>query len=318
MGELSIGKVIAMNDDVSTTESNDPMSRDTAAAEPEDPMAPSSPEPADEGGDDGGGAGMLGPIEIPSTSRLLVGLGGAVMALSTLFSWVELGSDSFPNIAGVGTSTIGIGFVVFLVGLSLMLRSKSVVATLGLALGAFAITLIFIVTRTGSVTLGIGAWLGLAGTAVAVLGALLLAFESSDRTSLEFLPMPAALGAVLAVVASFWFDWIFSSGSYLLGGSDGEEPLNGLDPDVLFGFPILILGSIALVLMVELITVPRVVLEGRRQWLLTSCQAAGIAIAVIAGSNIVGMMMIGLFVFGSGPLVALVGGVMLTRSIKQA
>ncbi|WP_419849302.1 hypothetical protein [Candidatus Poriferisocius sp.] len=308
-----------MSDDAFTTESDQPMSEDTAAEEPEEPMAQGSPEAADEDGGNGGGNGMLGPIEIPSTSRMLVGLGGAVMALSTLFSWVELGSDSFPNIAGVGTSTIGVGLVVFLVGLSFLLRSKSVAATLGMALGAFAITLIFIVVSgTDNDALGIGAWIGLAGTAVAVLGALLLAFESSDRPELEFVPMPAALGAALAVVASFWIDWMLSFGSYLWYGLDEEGPLNGLDPDVLFGVPILILGGIALVLIVELVTVPRMVFEGRRQVLLAICRTAGIAITVIAGANVAGMVMLGLFIFGSGPLVALVGGIMLTRSIREA
>ena len=295
-----------MNDDVPTTESDEPMSEDSAAEEPEEPMAVSAPEAPDDGGDDGGITGMLGSIEIPSTGRLLVGAGGAVMALSTLLSWLKVGQDSFPNIPGVGASTFGVGLAVFLVGLSLLLRCKSVAATLGMALGAFAITLIFIVLiGTDSGALGFGAWLGLAGAAVAVLGALQLAYESSDRPTLEFRPMPAALGAALAVVASFWLRWI-------------EGPLNGLDSDVLFGLPILILGGIALVLTVELMSVPRMVLEGRRQALLMIAQAAGVAITVIAGSNVLASTVLGNNAFGSAPLVALVGGIMITRSIREA
>ena len=298
-----------MTDDAFTTRSDEPMSEDTAAQEPEVPIAPSPPEAADAGGDDGGGTGMLGPLEIPSTSRLLVGLGGGVMALSTLLSWLKAGQDSFPNNAGVGLSTFGVGLVVFLVGLSLLLRSKSVAATLGMALGAFAITLIFIVLiGTDSQILGFGAWLGLAGSAVAVLGALQLAIESKDRPDLEFHPLPAALGATLAVVASFWLDWVGGS----VSGSVG-----GLDSDVLFGLPILILAGIALVFAVELISVPQMVMEGRRQALLMVSQAAGIAVVVIAGSNVLAMAF-GNDAFGSGPLVALVGGIMLTRSIKEA
>lgn len=294
-----------MNDDVSTTESDEPMPEDYASKEPEEPMAESAPEAPDDGGGDGGGAGMLGSIEIPSTGRLLVGAGGAVMALSTLLSWLKAGPDSFPNIAGVGMSTLGVGLVVFLVGLSLLLRCKSVGATLGMALGAFAITLIFIVLiGTDSDFLGFGVWLGLAGTAVAVLGALQLAYESNDRPTLEFRPMPAALGAALAVVASFWLDWV-------------SGPINGLDSDVLFGLPILILAGIALVLTVELMSVPRMVLEGRRQALLVIAQTAGVAITVIAGSNVLATV-IGNDAFGSGPLVALVGGIMITRSIREA
>ena len=294
-----------MNDDVSTTESDQPMSEDSAAGEPEEPMVDASPEAADEGGEDGGGAGMLGEIEIPSTGRLLVGVGGAVMAVSTLLSWLKVGQDSFPNVTGVGVSTIGVGLAVFLVGLSLLLRRKSVGATLGMALGAFAITLIFIVLiGTDRNILGFGVWLGLAGTAVAVLGALQTAYESNDQPTLELLPMQAALGAALAVVASFWLDWV-------------EGPINGLDLDVLFGLPVLILGGLALVLTVELLSIPLLVLGGRRQALLTISQAAGVAITVIAGSNVLAVAVLGSSAFGSAPIVALVGGIMLTRSIRQ-
>ncbi len=294
-----------MSDDAFTTQSNQPMSEDTAAQGPEEPIVDSSPEAADAGGDDGSGSGMLGPIEIPSTSRLLVGLGGAVMALSALLSWLKTGPDSFPNTSGIGASTFGVGLTVFLVGLSFVLRSKSVAGTLGTALGAFAISLIFIVLiGADNELLGIGAWVGLAGASVAVLGALQLAYESEDRPDLEFHPLPGALGSSLAVVASFWLDWV-------------AGPINGLDSDVLFGLPVLILGGLALVLIVELISVPRMVMEGRRQALLTVSRAAGVAIVVIAGSNVLGMVF-GNDAFGSGPLVALVGGIMLTRSIKEA
>lgn len=294
-----------MTDDVFTTRSDEPASQDPAAQEPEEPIAPSSPEAADVGGDDGGGTGMLGAIEIPSTGRLLVGLGGAVMALSALLSWLKTGPDSFPNTTGIGDSTFGVGLAVFLVGLSLLLRSRSVAATLGMSLGAFAIALIFIVLiGTDSHLLGVGAWVGMAGAAVAVLGALQLGYESDDRPDLEFHPLPGALGSALAVVASFWLDWV-------------AGPISGLDSDVLFGLPVLILGGLALVLIVELISVPRMVMEGRRQVLLTASRVAGVAIVVIAGSNVLGMLF-GNDAFGAAPIVALVGGIMLTRSIKEA
>lgn len=303
-----------MSDDTLTTRSDEPVLEDTAAQESEEPIAPSSSETADAGGDEGGGVGMLGPLEIPSMGRILVGLGGGAMVLSTLLSWIKAGPDSFPNVAGVGTSAYGVGLVVFLVGLSLLLRSKSVAATLGMALGAFAVTLISIVLiGTDSRLLGFGSWLGLAGTAVAVLGALQLAFESSDRPNLDLHPMPAALGAVLVIVASFWLDWV---GDAFIG--EGSNPVNGLDSDVLFGFPVLILGGIALVFLVELISVPRMVIEGRRQALLMIAQAAGIGIVVIAGSNVLTNTVLGYEFFGSAPIVALVGGIMLVRSIKEA
>ena len=322
-----------MNDDASTTEADQPMSEDTAAEEPEQPIADSAHAAADEGGDDGDGNGMLGPIELPSTSRLLVGLGGAVMALSTLFSWIELGSDSFPNVSGIGTSTFGVGLTVFLVGLALLVRAKSAAATLGMSLGAFAINLIFIlIVGADAPLLGFGAWLGLAGCSVAVLGALVFAYEQEEAPTLDVHPVAGALGAVLAVVASFWLDW--TRGNYDIA------PLSGVDTDLKFGIPVLILGGIALVLLVELLTpwrsdgssksstgialvllvdlltFPRMVI--RRQVLLMICQTAGIAIVVIAGSNVLAKMMLSPEIFGSAPIVALVGGIMLTRSIRQA
>ncbi|MYH95557.1 MAG: hypothetical protein F4129_03505 [Acidimicrobiia bacterium] len=309
-----------MSDDAFTTGSDEPMSEDTAAEEPEEPMVEGSPEAAEAGGDDGGGNGMLGPIELPSTGRLLVGLGGAVMALSTLFSWVEIGADSFPNIAAVGDSTIGIGLTVFLVGLSLLLRHKSMAATLGLALGAFGATLTLImVIGTDNPVLGFGAWLGLVAAAVAVLGALLLAYESDERPTMDFHPMAGALGAALAIAATILLDWALAAAYFLNGGNPRiGEVANGLDSDILFGLPVLILGGIALVFIVELISVPRMVLEGRRQILLMITQTAGVAIVVIAGSNVLGSALLGFRSFGSGPLVALVGGILLTRSIKEA
>lgn len=300
-----------MNADVFAAGSDKPMSEDAAAEEPEEPMVEGSPEAADADGDVGDGAGMLGPLEIPSMGRILVGLGGAAMVLSTLFSWIELGSDSFPNVSGVGSSTIGVGLTVFLVGLSLLVRAKSVAATLGMSLGAFAITLIFVlIVGIDAPLLGLGAWFGLAGCSVAVLGALISAYEQEEAPTLEIHSAAGALGAVLAVVASFWLDWTRSGYDVL--------PLSGVDTDLKFGIPVLILGGIALVLIVDLLTVPRMVLEGRRQWLLTVCQTAGIGVVVIAGSNVLAMAVLGYEGFGSAPIVALAGGIMLTRSIKEA
>ena len=308
-----------MSDDVFTTGSDEAASEDTAPQEPEEPMAGSFPDAADAGGDDGGGLGMLGPIEIPSTSRLLVGLGGAVMALSTLLSWVEVNLQGFPNVAGAGFTTRGVGLAVLLVGLAFLLRRMAAGITLGMALGAFGATLIFIVlVGTGSGRLGAGAWVGLIGAAIALLGALLTTFESDDRPGLEFHPMPAAAGAVLAVIASFWLDWVPNPGSWIAGHDRMGYSLSGVDMAVLFGLPVLILGGIALIFTVDLVSVPRKVLEGRRQALLLICQVAGIAIVVIAGSNALNGAFFGFTSFGSAPIVALVGGIMLTRSIKEA
>ncbi len=303
-----------MNDDVSTTASDEPTTEDAPAEALE-------VEAVSESTDDGGGetnTGMRISFEVPSAGRLLVGLGGAIMALSTLFSWWELGNDSFPNIAGVGQSTLGVGLAVLLVGLVLLLKPKSVGATLGLTLGGFAITLIYIfLVGPRHDYLGRGAWIGLAGTVLAVLGALFQALESRERPTLDCRPGPAALGAVLAVVASFWLDWMLEP-PLPWGRVDTTGPLNGLDMDVLFGLPILILGAVALVCVAELVSIPGRQEGAGRSVLLGLSQAAGIAITVIAGSNVLGMVMMGRFGFGSAPLVALVGGVMLIRSIREA
>ncbi len=308
-----------MNDDVSTTESDQPMSDNSAAEEPEEPMAGGESEPAAEKGENGGGPGKLGSFKNLLTGGMLVRVGGAIMAIAALFSWLEVGNDSFPNVAGVGTTTFGVGLTVFVLGLSLFLRPWSVAVTLGTTLGAIGITLVFIsIVGTSGGELAIGAWIGLAGSGIALIGALQVAAKSDKKPTLDVRLMPVALGAALAVVASFWLDWMLNFGLYIFSGSESSEPLNGLHPDVLFGVPILILGGIVLLACTELTAIPLITSEGRRQVLLLVCQIAGIAITVIAGSNVVGMMLLGLFVFGSGPLVALVGGLLMIRSIREA
>ncbi|WP_419930121.1 hypothetical protein [Candidatus Poriferisocius sp.] len=307
-----------MSDDAFTTRSEEPASQDFADQEPEDAMAEGSPEAADAGGDDGGGTGMLGPLELPSTGRMFVVVGGAAMALSTLLSWLEVGNDSFPNIAGVGVSTFGVGTIVFLAGLLLVLRRLTSGVAMGIALGALGSTLVYITIVGLDNGLAAGVWVGLAGSAIAVLGALILVFEEEDRPQLQLRPSAAALGAALAVVASFWLDWVLNSSALIANRRTGEEAFNGLHSEVLFGFPILILGGIVLVLLTELTTMQTPFAKDRQQWIYLMIQMAGVAIAVTAGSNVVGLMMLGVFAFGSGPLVALVGGVIITRSIKEA
>ena len=294
------------------------MPGDISAEEPEELIADSSAETADEGSNGGGSTGILGSLEIPSTGRMLVGIGGAAMALSTLLSWVEVGNDSFPNIAGVGVSTLGVGSIVFLAGLLFVLRRLSVGITMGIALGALGSTLVYISLVGTDNGLAAGAWVGLAGSAIAVLGALVLVFKEDDRPSLQLRRLSAVLGAALAVVASFWLDWVLNSSALISDRGMGEEAFNGLHSEVLFGFPILILGGIVLLLLFESTSIQTSMAKVRQQWIFLLIQMAGVAIAVTAGSNVVGSMMLGVFAFGSGPLVALVGGVVIAHSIKQA
>ena len=304
-----------MAEDETTVDSTDTESEETVDVDGDG-------EATEAGGDDGGGSGMLGELRIPSAGRLLVGLGGAVMALSALFSWVEVGPDAFPNLSGIGFTTVGVGLAVFLVGLTLLMGCKSAAVNLGLALGAFAIALIYIVlVETDSDLLALGAWLGLVGTSVAVLGALLRMGDSQEEAALQVRPPAVLIGAALAVVASFWLDWVVGPIFWVRindpDSFDYFDMLNGLDLDVLFGFPVLILGGIALVSLVELLSVPQAVLQGRRQVFIKTAQICGVAITVIAGANVLGNVVGQVDSFGSGPLVALIGGLLIVGSVRK-
>ncbi len=267
--------------------------------------------------------GMSPAFQPTIDGRLLVKAGGAIMVLSTLFSWLKVGSDGFPNVAGVGTTTTGTGLAIFVLGLSLLLREWPIGVAVGKALGSFTITLVFLsMVGMSSGQLGAGAWLGLAGAVVALLGALHPALDLSQPPNIGLVrPLHAGVGGVLAVVASFWLDWVYFPGlAFNLGagsaddGLGGVEVLSGFSPDVPFGIPVLILAAIALVLIADSYWAPS---NSDRRLLLLLAQVAGIAITVIAGANVLGMMMIGFFVFGSGPLVALGGGILVTTSVRQ-
>ena len=87
-----------------------------------------------------------------------------------------------------------------------------------------------------------------------------------------------------------------------------------MDPDVSYGIPVLILASVALLLIVggyfELLTI------GKLGSLII--QVAGISVTVIAGANVLGGMIAEAFVFGSAPLVALAGGILLTGAVRES
>ena len=236
----------------------------------------------------------------------MVRVGAAIMVLSSLLSWLKVGGDSLPHVTGIGGTTLGTGLAVFVLGLSLLLRDWSIGVTLGKALGSFSVTVVFLsIVGTSSGQLDAGPWFGLVGTAVAVVGAVLVAVESVDQAKLELSsPFPAGLGAVLAIVASFLLDWWMA----------WPGPLNGVDPDVSYGIPVLILASVALLLIVggyfELLTISKL---GS-----LIIQVAGISVTVIAGANVLGGMIVGAFVFGSAPLVALAGGILLTSAVRES
>ncbi len=251
----------------------------------------------------------------------MVRVGAAIMVLSSLLGWVKTGGDSFPHVTGIGGTTLGTGLAVFVLGLSLLLRDWSIGVTLGKALGSFSVTVVFLsIVGPSSGQLDAGPWFGLVGTAVAVVGAVLVAVESVDQAKLELSsPFPGGLGAVLAIFASFWLDWVawpVFDAYFGLGFATNMldiRPLSGVDPDVSYGIPVLILASVALLLIVggflDLLTL------GKLGSLII--QVAGISVTVIAGANVLGGMIVGLFVFGSAPLVALAGGILLTSAVRE-
>ena len=266
--------------------------------------------------------------EVPSSrsainveGRVVVRVGAAIMVLSSLLGWVKAGGDSFPHVTGVGGTTLGTGLAVFVLGLSLLLRDWPIGVTLGKALGSFSVTVVFLsLVGPSSGQLDAGPWFGLVGTTVAVVGAVLVAVESVDQAKLELSsPFPGGLGAVLAIFASFWLDWMVWPvyGSVMGLGLSTRVldigPLSGVDPDVSYGIPVLILASVALLLIVgsflEFLTL------GKLGSLII--QVAGISVTVIAGANVLGGMIFGLFVFGSAPLVALAGGILLTSAVRE-
>lgn len=276
-----------------------------------------------------------------SLHELLVRLGGAVMGISVLLSWLELGPDSFPNISGIGESTSGSGLVFLVAGLFLLLRSSSFGVNMGLALGGLSIVLIFVV-RTITTSnplepldidrnpdLGIGALVGIGGAALAVLGSGLDFHKSINRYSQKIELLPAATGAILAVVASFLLAWgITLDTAIQTNWSNNEfkqEILHGVNTDVITGIPIVILGVISLCCVLAVITTA--IGSGfAKQLSIAICQMAGIAIALLAATDTLRQLLgfqlsspayglSGFVSLWSGPLVALVGGVVLARSI---
>ncbi len=289
--------------------------------EPSDASSDSSAQDAAEAGPSGD--------KVPSSrsaifveGRVVLRLGAATMVLSSLLGWLKLGDDSFPHVTGIGGTTLGTGLALFVLGLLLLLQDWSVGVTLGKALGSFSLIVVFFwIVGTDAGQLGVGPWVGLAGTVVALLGTVLMAGKSIDKAELELSsPFQAGLGAVLAIVASFWLDWVAWPvwGLFLGSGFETADidigPVSGVDPEVSYGIPVLILASVALLLVVgaffESLT--------RVKASLLTIQVAGISVSVIAGANVLSGVVGGLFVFGSGPFVALAGGVLLAGAVRES
>ena len=254
-------------------------------------------------------------LAVPPIDRLLVLLGAAAMVLSGLLSWIEVGPDAFPNFAGIGAGGGGVGLVVFLIGLALLSRRPALDTANGVALGAFLAALVAVITlvdEPGGVGMGAGAWVAMVGSLVALAGVAFATMDPSRRPSRCVThKAPATLGAALAVIASFWLDW--SSG--FSAGMAGAFPLpGGLDGDVATGYPVLILGVLILLLLLGLLSpTASAAMQAR---MAMNIRMAGIAMVVLAIGDIAGSLMSSSLT-GSGPVLTLIGALMVTRSVAS-
>lgn len=258
-------------------------------------------------------AKRLVTLAVPPIDQLLVLLGAAAMVLSGLLSWIEVGPDAFPNFAGIGAGGGGVGLVVVLIGLALLSRRPQLDTANGVALGAFLASLVAVITlvdESGGIGMGAGAWVAMVGSVVALSGVSFGAMDPSRRPSRHIThKAPATLGAALAVVASFWLDW----GSGFAAGMTGSFPLGGgLDRAVATGYPVLILGVLVLLLLLGLLSpTASAAMQAR---MAMNVRVAGVAMVVLAAGDIAGSLMSS-DLTGSGPILTLIGGLMVTRSV---
>ena len=275
--------------------------------------APAAPETAEAASPE---TKRLITLAVPPIDRLLVLLGSAAMVLSGLLSWIEVGPDAFPNFAGIGAGGGGIGLVVVLIGLALLSRRPQLDTANGVALGAFLASLVAVITlvdEAGGVGMGAGAWVAMVGSLVALAGVAFGMMDPSRRPSrLVTHKAPVTLGAALAIIASFWLDW--SSG--FSAGMVGSFPLpGGLDSDVATGYPVLILGVLILLLLLGLLSpTASAAMQAR---MAMNIRVFGIAMVVLAAGDIAGSLMTSSLT-GSGPVLTLIGALMVTRSVGMS
>lgn len=253
---------------------------------------------------------------LPPPQKLLITLGALLMVIAPLLSWFKAeGLDAFPNLAGAGWSSGGAGVMVLLIGALLLVRRPSAGLAIGRSLGAMLVSLIFIL-RAADGTVAAGAWVGLIGSILVILGIGVSLTDADNRPALQVSRAGAALlGAVLAGIGSFWLDWEISFSSESLEG--------GLNTEVIAGFPVLILAVAALLSLLTLLDAGAS--DRAKSMAAFHIQYAGACIAVVAAADIlgslmggVGGMMTGGGLVSSGPVVALVGAFFITRSVQPA
>lgn len=260
---------------------------------------------------------------------LVVKIGGIIMVVAALMSWLEPNLGARPKLAGAGPVTGGVGLIVLASGLSFLVRPSRSGFALGRALGGLVAVLIFIVrieTISGNAPdVAAGAWIALTGAAIAVFGSVLFLPDSDNDPEHRIDWFPALAGATSAVVGVLFLAWEGSAhGSALdMVFRPFDISADGLSTDLIAGYPILILGSA--VLLLAILAMVRGGDAAGRQGFLIVCQVSGSVIAILAGMEVAATLMAGnisnhsssRFLILSGPLVALAGGIVLARSVKQ-
>ena len=286
-------------------------------ATPDD--APAAPETAESPAE----SKRLVTLAVPRVDRLLVLLGAAAMVLSGLLSWINIAPDAFPNFAGIGAGGGGVGLVVFLAALALLSGRPRIDTANGVALGAFLaslITVIVLFDDSDGTPMGGGAWVAMIGSFVALTGIAFAAMDPERRPGRQVTHnVMAALGAGLAIIASFWMDWavsaegMFAPSAVRIFGEDFV--VGGLDSDIATGYPVLILAVLVLLLLLGLVSPSNS--AGVQAKMAMHVRVAGIAVVVLAAGDLAGSLM-GPGLTGSGPVLALVGGLMIARSVGSA
>ena len=297
------------------------MNDDVVSEQEEQTTSEEAPATSGEGAASGGGTARLITFAMPPIDRLLVWLGGVAMVLAALLSWIEVAPDAFPNFAGVGAGGGGTGLIVLLVGLALLLRRLATRTVIGLTLGAFLASLIAVLNLVGEddgTGMGAGAWVAMIGAAIALAGSCISMTDSEKRSKLQIIQLSIpALGAVLAGVGSFALDWgIGLSDSGVSGGFDGATTGGGAFIVGRMGIPILVLAVIGLVCLLG--TANPTGSAGTRGVFARVLWIAAVGISVMAAASVAGSLLTPFVAVGSGPIVALVGGILMARSVQPA
>ena len=254
-------------------------------------------------------------LAVPPIDRLLVLLGACAMVLAGLLSWINVAPDAFPNFAGIGAGGGGVGLVVFLAGLALLSGRPRIDTANGVALGAFLaslVTVIVLFDESEGAGMGAGAWVAMIGSFLALTGIAFATMDPARRPGRQVTHNAvAALGAGLAIIASFWMDWPTSAERAF-----GESfVVGGLDSDVATGYPVLVLGVLVLLLLLGLLSPSNS--AAMRAKMAMHVRVSGIAMVVLAAGDLAGSLMTPVLT-GSGPILALVGGLMITQSVGSA